>query len=81
VASSACIAYEVVLSTTLPPDLIDEEKAGTVPFVVARQAILTVTMDMGVDHTGLVKLCRYAHMDPCCTSPTRGIRRLSLLPT
>ena len=33
------------------------------PFVVVRQAV-AATMDMGVGHAGLVKLCRFMDMEP-----------------
>ena len=52
-----------VLNSTLSSDRIYEEKAGNVPFVVVRQAV-AATMDMGVGHAGLVKLCRFMDMEP-----------------
>ena len=51
-----------VLNSTLSFDLIDEEKADSVPFSIVCQSV-TATMDMGVGHAGLVKLCRYVDMD------------------
>ena len=52
-----------VLNSTLSSDRIDEEKAGNVPFVVVHQAV-AATMDMGVGHAGLVKLCCFMDMEP-----------------
>ena len=58
-----CTTCGAVLNSTLSSDRIDEEKAGNVPFVVVRQAV-AATMDMGVGHAGLVKLCRFMDMEP-----------------
>ena len=58
-----CTTCGAVLNSTLSSDRIDEEKAGNVPFVVVRQAV-AATMDMGLGHAGLVKLCRFMDMEP-----------------
>ena len=58
-----CTTCGAVLNSTLSSDRIDEEKAGNVHFVVVRQAV-AATMDMGVGHAGLVKLCRFMDMEP-----------------
>ena len=47
-------------------DAVDDEKAGNMPFVIIRQDV-PATMDMGVGHAGLVKLCG-------STSPTEVLR-------
>ena len=56
-----CTTCGAVLNSTLSSDRVDEEKAGNV--VVVRQAV-AATMDMGVGHAGLVKLCRFMDMEP-----------------
>ena len=58
-----CTTCGAVLNSTLSSDRVDDEKAGNVPFVVVRQAV-AATMDMGVGHAGLVKLCRFMDMEP-----------------
>ncbi|KAK2180843.1 hypothetical protein NP493_423g02053 [Ridgeia piscesae] len=58
-----CTTCGAVLNSTLSSDRVEEEKAGNVPFVVVRQAV-AATMDMGVGHAGLVKLCRFMDMEP-----------------
>ena len=58
-----CTTCGVVLNSTLSSDRTDKERAGNVPFVVVRQAV-AATMDMGVGHAGLVKLCRFMDMAP-----------------
>ena len=58
-----CTTCGVVLNSTLSSDRVDDEKAGNVPFVVVHQAV-AATMDMGVGHAGLVKLCRFMDVEP-----------------
>ncbi|MEG7523809.1 MAG: hypothetical protein M3H12_12015, partial [Chromatiales bacterium] len=58
-----CTTCGAVLNSSLSSDRIDKDKAGNVPFVVVRQAV-AATMDMGVGHAGLVKLCRFMDMAP-----------------
>ena len=57
-----CTTCGAVLNSTLSSDRTDKERAGN-PFVVVRQAV-AATMDMGVGHAGLVKLCRFMDMAP-----------------
>ena len=52
-----------MLNSTLSSDRLDEATAGNAPFTVVRQAV-AATMDMGVGHAGLVKLCRFFDMVP-----------------
>ena len=52
-----------MLNSTLSSDRLDNSTAGNVPFVVSRQ-VVAATMDMGVGHAGLVKLCRFLDMEP-----------------
>ena len=58
-----CTTCGAVLNSTLSSDRVKEEKPGNVPFVVGRQAV-AATMDIGVGHAGLVKLCRVMDMEP-----------------
>ena len=44
-------------------DRLDDVKAANVAFVVTRSAV-AATMDMGVGHSGLGKLCRYLDLAP-----------------
>ena len=52
-----------MLNSTLSSDRLDNSTAGNVPFVMSRQ-VVAATMDMGVGHAGLVKLCRFLDMEP-----------------
>ena len=47
-----------MLNSTLTSDRIEGSTAGNVPFFVVRQAV-AASIDMGVGHAGLVKLCRF----------------------
>ena len=58
-----CTECGTVLNSTLSSDRLDNSTAGNVPFVVSRQ-VVAATMDMGVGHAGLVKLCRFLDMEP-----------------
>ena len=58
-----CTTCGAVLNSTLSSDRINEEKTGNVTFVIICQAV-AATMDMGVGHAGLVKLCRFMDMEP-----------------
>ena len=49
---------EEVFDKTYTSDHIRGSKATNEPFVVTR-SVVTSTMDMGVDHSGLVKFCHY----------------------
>ena len=48
-----CIEYSSVINSTLSSDRLDGSNAS---FVAARQTV-AATMDMGVGHAGLTKLC------------------------
>ena len=52
-----------MLNFTLTSDRIDGSSSGNMPFVVVRQAV-AASMDIGVSHAGLVKLCRFLNMKP-----------------
>ena len=58
-----CTACNTVINSTLSSDRLDSSTAGNAPFVVVRQAV-AATMDMGVGHAGLTKLCRFLDMVP-----------------
>ena len=58
-----CTKCNAVLNSTLSSDRLDEATARNAPFTVVRQAV-AATMDMGVGHAGLVKLCRFFDMVP-----------------
>ena len=58
-----CTECGMVLNSTLSSDRLDNSTAGNVPFVMSRQ-VVAATMDMGVGHVGLVKLCRFLDMEP-----------------
>ena len=53
-----CTACDEVLNSTYSSDRISGCKASNEPFVMTR-SVVTATMDMGVGHGGLTKLCRY----------------------
>ena len=55
---TVCTECDAVLNSTLTSDRIEGSTAGNVPFFVVRQAV-AASMDMGVGHAGLVKLCRF----------------------
>ena len=52
-----------MLNSTLTSDRTEGSTAGNVPFFVVRQAV-AASMDMGVGHAGLVKLCRFLDIKP-----------------
>ena len=58
-----CTECGAVLNSTLSSDRLVSPAAGNAPFVVSRQ-VVAATMDMGVGHAGLVKLCRFLDMEP-----------------
>lgn len=60
---TVCTECDTVLNSTLTSDRIEGSTAGNVPFSVVRQAV-AASMDMGVGHAGLVKLCRFLDMKP-----------------
>ena len=60
---TVCTECDTVLNSTLTSDRIDGSSSGNVPFVVVRQAV-AASMDMGVGHAGLIKLCRFLDMKP-----------------
>ena len=60
---TCCTECGAVLNSTLTSDRIDKSTAGNAPFIVLRQAV-AASMDMGVCHAGLVKLCRFLDMKP-----------------
>ena len=54
-----CTSCQAVLNETLSSDELDGP--GNKPHVVTRQ-VVAASMDMGVGHAGVVKLCRYLDM-------------------
>ena len=56
-----CATCEDTVSSTLSSDRIGGT-AGNLPFVVTR-SVVSASMDMGVGHSGIVKLCRYLDMN------------------
>ena len=60
---TVCTECDTVLNSTLTSDRIDGSSSGNVPFVVVRQAV-AASMDMGVGHAGLIKLCRFLNIKP-----------------
>ena len=57
-----CATYcEDTVSSTFSSDRIGGT-AGNLPFVVTR-SVVSASMDMGVGHSGIVKLCRYLDMN------------------
>ena len=61
VLETFCTACHAVLNATLTSDELDGP--GNQPHVVTRQ-VVAASMDMGVGHAGVVKLCRYLDMPP-----------------
>ena len=55
-----CTSCGEILNKTYSSDRLGGVKSSSAPFVVVR-SLVSATMDMGVGHNGLVKLCR--HMD------------------
>ena len=60
---TVCTEFDAVLNSTLTSDRIEGSIAGNVPFFVVQQAA-AASMDMGVGHAGLVKLCRFLDIKP-----------------
>ena len=60
---TVCTECDTVLNSTLTSDRTDGSYSGNVLFVIVRQA-LAASMDMGVGHAGLVKLCRFLNVKP-----------------
>ena len=58
-----CTACGAVINTTFSSDRMDGSKSSRVPFVVTRR-LVAASMDMGVGHSGIRKLCRFLNM-PC----------------
>ena len=58
-----CTSCGEVLNSTLSSDQLDGAETGKQPHHVTRQ-VVAATMDMGVGHAGVVKLCRYLDMPP-----------------
>ena len=56
-----CTTCATVLNKAWSSDRLDDSTKGNIPFSVNRQAV-AATMDMGVGHTGLLKLCRFMDM-------------------
>ena len=56
-----CTSCDGVVNTTYSSDRIGGT-AGHLPFVVTR-AVVSASLDMGVGHSGIVKLCRYLDMN------------------
>ena len=61
--ATCCTKCGAVLNSTLASNRIEWSTAGNAPFIVLRQAV-AASMDMGVGHAGLVKLCRFLDMKP-----------------
>jgi len=55
-----CTSCGEIVNKTYSSDRLGGVKSSSAPFVVVR-SLVSATMDMGVGHSGLVKLCR--HMD------------------
>ena len=68
-----CTECDAVINSTLSSDRLDRATAGNAPFVVVRQAV-AATMDMGVGHAGLMKLCRFLDMMPMIPSVASTMR-------
>ena len=67
---------DTVLNSTLTSNRIDGSSSGNVPFVVVRQAV-AASMDMGVGHAGLIKLCRFLNIKPLThTSYTKHLHAI-----
>ncbi|KAK2166012.1 hypothetical protein NP493_1340g01051 [Ridgeia piscesae] len=60
---TCCTECGAVINKTLSCNRLDGSTSGNVPFVVVRQAV-AASMDMGVGHAGLVRLCRFLDMRP-----------------
>ena len=58
-----CSSCDSIVNSVTTSDRLDKENAANTAFVVTRSAV-AATMDMGVGHAGLVKLCRYLDMAP-----------------
>ena len=58
-----CTACGAVINNTFSSDRMDGFKSSRVPFVVTRR-LVAASMDMGVGHSGIRKLCRFLNM-PC----------------
>ena len=58
-----CTGCNTVVNSTLSSDRIEGSTSGNMPFFTVRQAIVG-SIDMGVGHSGLVKLCRLLDMAP-----------------
>ena len=56
-----CATCEDTVSSTLSSDHISGT-AGNLPFVVTR-SVVSASMDLGVGHSGIIKLCRYLDMN------------------
>ena len=73
---TVCTECDVVLKSTLKSDRIEGSTVGNVPFFVVRQAV-AASMDMGVGHAGLVKLCRFLDIKPLThTSFTKHVHAI-----
>ena len=65
-----------MLNSTLTSNRIDGSSSGNVPFVVVRQAV-AASIDFGVGHAGLIKLCRYLNIKPLThTSYTKHLHTI-----
>ena len=60
-AADYCTSCDDITNTTHSSDRIDGT-AGHLPFVVTR-AVVSASLDMGVGHGGIVKLCRFLDMN------------------
>ena len=55
---TCCTECGAVINITLSSDRLDDSTSGNIPFVVVQQAV-AASMEMGVGHAGLVRLCRF----------------------
>ena len=56
-----CTSCGEILNKTYSSDRLGGVKSSSAPFVVVR-SLVSATMDMGVGHSGLIKLCRHVDM-------------------
>ena len=60
---TCCTECGAMINKTLSSDRLDGSTSGNVPFVVVQLAV-AASMDMGVGHAGLVRLCHFLDMRP-----------------
>ena len=73
---TVCTECDTVLNSTLTSNRIDGSSSGNVPFVVVRHAV-AASINFGVGHAGLIKLCRYINIKPLThTSYTKHLHAI-----